>query len=181
MKQKWSTFDLTKMALFASLLSISSYITIPLPFTSVGLTAQTLVINLIALLLRPAQAVFTTLVWIFLGVCGIPVFSGGQGGIQVLAGPTGGYILGFLIAVYLISLLKGKAFLLKRYCLVTILAGIPCIYLFGALFLYFQTNITLKALFLTTILPYIPLDIVKCMAASAIAIPLQRAIQKMNP
>ncbi|MBQ7066965.1 MAG: biotin transporter BioY [Lachnospiraceae bacterium] len=180
MKKKWTTFDLTKMALLSALLSISSYITIPLPLSSIGLTAQTFVINLIALILTPTQAISTVLVWIFIGTCGLPVFSGGRGGFFVLAGPTGGYMFGFLLAVYLISLLKGRSICLKRYCLVTIGIGIPCIYLPGALFMYLQTSMNLKALVITAILPYIPMDIVKCIGASAISIPLQRALVKIN-
>ena len=59
MNQKLNTMELTKMALLTALICVSAYIVIPLPFTPASLTAQTLVVNLIALLLTPRQAVFT--------------------------------------------------------------------------------------------------------------------------
>lgn len=72
--------DLTVMALFAALLCVSSYISIPLPFSAVSLTLQTLIINMIAILLPPKKAGLTVLVWMLLGLAGLPVFSGGMGG-----------------------------------------------------------------------------------------------------
>ena len=56
MNQKFNTVELTKMALLTALICVSAYIVIPLPFTPASLTAQTLVVNLIALLLTPRQA-----------------------------------------------------------------------------------------------------------------------------
>ena len=58
MNQKFNTVELTKMALLTALICVSAYIVIPLPFTPASLTAQTLVVNLIALLLTPRQAAF---------------------------------------------------------------------------------------------------------------------------
>ena len=111
------TKELTIMALFAALLCVSSYISIPLPFSPVVLTLQTLVVNLIALILPPKKAVLTVVVWILLGAVGLPVFSGGVGGPAKLFGPTGGYIFGFVAAVWLISLLKGAQIMFWRQLL----------------------------------------------------------------
>ena len=79
-KQNFSTLELTKMALLTALICVSAYIVIPLPFSPASLTAQTLVVNLIALLLTPRQAAFTIVVYMLLGLSGLPVFSGGVGG-----------------------------------------------------------------------------------------------------
>ena len=68
MNQKLNTMELTKMALLTALICVSAYIVIPLPFTPASLTAQTLVVNLIALLLTPRQAAFTMVVYILLGL-----------------------------------------------------------------------------------------------------------------
>ena len=94
MKQKLTTQERPTMALLAALLCVSSYISIRLPFSAVPITAQTLVINIAALLLKPKKAGITIAVWILLGIAGLPVFSGGTGGFGVLAGSTGGYIIG---------------------------------------------------------------------------------------
>lgn len=67
-KQNFSTLELTKMALLTALICVSAYIVIPLPFSPASLTAQTLVVNLIALLLTPRQAAFTIVVYMLLGL-----------------------------------------------------------------------------------------------------------------
>ena len=140
MNQKLNTMELTKMALLTALICVSAYIVIPLPFTPASLTAQTLVVNLIALLLTPRQAVFTMVVYILLGLTGLPIFSGGMGGPGKLFGPTGGYIMSWIPAVMLMSWLKGKNYSFKRYCLVTILVGMPVIYLIGSAYMKFITG-----------------------------------------
>lgn len=89
--------DLTKMSICVALLCISSYIYIPLPFTPAGVTAQTIMINLIALILTPRQAFSTVGVYIMIGLIGIPVFGGGTSGIGKLLSPTGGFYFGFCL------------------------------------------------------------------------------------
>ena len=87
---RWNIHDLTQMALLVALLSASAYLAFPIPITLVTVTAQTLVLNLIALLLDRRKAALTVAVWILLGAVGIPVYSGGRGGLSELVGPTGG-------------------------------------------------------------------------------------------
>lgn len=178
MNQKFNTMELTRMALLTALICVSAYIIIPLPFTPSSLTAQTLVVNLIALLLTPRQALFTMAVYILLGLTGLPVFSGGIGGPGKLFGPTGGYIMSWLPAVYLMSRLKGKHYNIKRYCLVTILVGMPVIYLTGSAYMRFITGMNWTAAFMSAVVPFIPLDLFKCFAASLIAKPVQISLSK---
>ena len=165
MNQKFNTVELTKMALLTALICVSAYIVIPLPFTPASLTAQTLVVNLIALLLTPRQAAFTMVVYILLGLTGLPVFSGAMGGPGKLFGPTGGYIMSWIPAVILMSWLKGTYYSFKRYCLVTILVG--------SAYMKFITGMDWAATFTAAVIPFIPLDIFKCFAAALIAKPVQ--------
>lgn len=177
-KQRFPITELTKMALLTALISVSAYISIPLPFTPASLTAQTLVVNLIALLLTPRQAGFTIVAYILLGLVGLPVFSGGMGGPAKLFGPTGGYIMSWLIAVVLISWLKGRQYNFKRYCLVTILVGEPIILTIGSIYMKFITGMDWAAIMASAVLPFIPLDVFKCIAASAIVKPVQASLSK---
>ena len=177
-KSAFKTKELTIMALFAALLCISSYISIPLPFSAVSLTAQTLIINIIALLLSPKKAGITVGIWILLGFAGLPVFSGGMGGPAKLFGPTGGYIFSYLAAVIVISLLRGKKGNLWRQFLVTIVIGIPVIYLVGTPWMMAVTGIGWQAAFATSVLPFIPGDILKCVSAVFISRSLRRIINE---
>jgi len=87
--------SLVTSALLVALLAASAWITVPLG--TVPATLQTLVVILIALLCTPAQAAATVGAYVLLGAAGVPVFSSAQGGVATLVGPTGGYLLGFLL------------------------------------------------------------------------------------
>ena len=124
---KNSTHDLTKMTMLTALLCVSSYIIIPLPFSLASITAQTIIINLIAFLLKPKQAFTTISLFLLLGLIGIPVFSGGGAGPAKLFGPTGGYLFGYLISATVISFLRGKEFNMKKCIVLSIALGMPII------------------------------------------------------
>ena len=98
------TRDLTAAALVVSLLAVSAFITIPLG--TVPVTLQVFVVVLASLLLRPGWAVAAMGVYLLMGAAGLPVFAGGLGGFGVLAGPTGGYLIGFAVAAPLGSGLR---------------------------------------------------------------------------
>ncbi|MEZ5757066.1 MAG: biotin transporter BioY [Emcibacteraceae bacterium] len=87
----------------ALLLGLSSWISIPLG--PVPITMQLTIVFLIGILLPIKYAVFSLLVYLLLGASGVPIFADGKSGFSVIIGPTGGYLLGFLIAVALISFL----------------------------------------------------------------------------
>lgn len=173
---KTNTRDLTKMTLLVALLCVSSYIIIPLPFSLASITAQTIIINLIAFLLKPKQAFITVGVFMLIGLIGIPVFSGGTGGPAKLFGPTGGYIFGYLIAATIISLLKGEKFKFNKCILLAIVVGMPVIYIPGALYMKLLTGMTWEATMMTAVLPFIPLDILKCVLAGFLAKMLTRFV-----
>ena len=139
---KWPAERMTAMGLMAALLCVSSYIVIPLPFTAVSITAQTMVVNLIGMILGPADTAAVFLVWILLGAAGAPVFSGGSGGVGSLLGPGGGYIAGF----------------------------------FAAAVMKLSLGLSLPAVMVQAVLPFIPLDVAKCLGAAALARTLRRAI-----
>ena len=170
------TKDLTKISLCVALLCISSYIVIPLPFSLTSITAQTIIINLIGLIMLPKEAFITMFTFILLGACGLPVFSGGTGGIGRLFGPTGGYLLGYLTAAVVISILKGKEVNIKRYLFVTMVVGIPIIYLCGLTTMKIYMKGNLIQLLTASVFPFIPGDILKCILGSYIAVVLNKRL-----
>ena len=87
---------MTSTAVCVALLAVSAYISFPLPFTPAMVTALTIVVNLVAFIMKPKQAVMTILIYLLLGVAGVPVFVGGTSGLIKIIGPTGGFNLGFL-------------------------------------------------------------------------------------
>ena len=171
--------DLTRMALLAALLCASAYIAFPIPITLVNVTAQTFVLNLVALLLTKEQAGVTVALWILLGAVGVPVYSGGRGGFSELAGPTGGFIVGFLIAAWLIAWLKGDNPSPSRALVLTFI-GIPIIDLLGAAWYAVYAQIPLTTALLTTALPVLPGDIIKAVGAVLVYLPLRKALRQFS-
>src|SRR5690606_2034442 len=106
--KKVSINEMTKISLCAALLCISSYIAFPIPFTPIMITAQTIAVNLLALVLSPAHSAISVMLFMLLGIIGLPVFAGGNSGLGALFGPTGGFIIGFLFSAIAIGYFKGK-------------------------------------------------------------------------
>ena len=177
MKSRLKTREMMFIALFSALTSVSSYIIVPLPFSPVPITAQTLIVMLAGSTLTPRSAFLSMLVFLFLGICGLPVFSGGQSGIGALLGPTGGYILSWPIATFIM------AFLLERLkpnfrsmLFVNIIGGIIIIYTIGVLYLSLIAGIGLLQAFTIGALPFIPGDLAKVVLSSTIALSLRKTV-----
>lgn len=168
------TAEMTKMALMVAMNCVSAYIIIPLPFSLSPLALQTMIVNLTGYVLNAKQAFMTMLVYLLVGLAGVPVFTGGSAGPGKLFGPTGGYIIGFLFTAVFLAYFRGEKYSFKRYALLGCVIGIPLIYVFGVVQLKLITGMGWDKAIMTGALPFIPLDIVKCMAAAVIAGPINR-------
>lgn len=168
------TAEMTKMALMVAMNCVSAYIIIPLPFSLSPIALQTLIVNLTGYVLNAKQAFMTMLVYLLVGLAGVPVFTGGSAGPGKLFGPTGGYIIGFLVTAVFLAYFKGEKYNFKRYALLGCVIGIPLIYVFGVVQLKLITGMGWDKAIMTGALPFIPLDIVKCLAAAVIAGPINR-------
>ena len=162
------------MALMVAMNCVSAYIIIPLPFSLSPLALQTLIVNLTGYVLNAKHAFMTMLVYLLVGLAGVPVFTGGSAGPGKLFGPTGGYIIGFLFTAVFLAYFRGEKYSFKRYALLGCVIGIPLIYVFGVVQLKLITGMGWDKAILTGALPFIPLDIVKCLAAAVIAGPINR-------
>lgn len=166
--------EMTRIALCTALLCASSYLVIPLPFTPIVLSMHTVMVNLIGLVLKPKQAAYTILLYLLMGLIGLPVFSGGTAGLGKLLGPTGGFYFGFLFAATAISALKGNRNSLGRYILVTVAVGIPIQHLCAIVMMGMHNGWELRAAALTVSLPFLPGDVVKCVLASTMGAAIRR-------
>lgn len=166
MDKHFTTRSLVIMALFAAVLSVSAYISIPLP-TGSHITLLNFVVVLIALIFPLEQSFIITLVWLLLGAVGIPVFIGGNAGVSYLISGWGGYSFSFLIIAILLPLLCKKEYNRIYYTILSIFA-VVVIDIIGAVWLMIITNISIKQAFLTGFLTFIPLDLVKAIIAAQI-------------
>ena len=177
MQKEFSVRDLSYISLFATLIAVAGYIIIPLPFSTVPVTAQTLAVMLAGSLLPPGHAASSILVFLMMGAIGIPVFAGGTAGLGIIIGKTGGYLIGFLAGAALISVLKGKRPGFLRLAAANIAGGIVVVYAFGVMWLNYVTGIGLTKAVIFGALPFIPGDIVKIIIAALITLKLSKHVK----
>lgn len=173
---KISVCQMTLISLFAALTAVGAFISIPL--APVPITLQSLFTLLAGMILGSTLGAASQIIYVFLGAIGLPIFSSFTAGAGVLFGPTGGYLFGFIIASYII----GKIIELKReknifYYLLAGLIGTIIIYIIGVAQLSLVTGIGIKKAIAVGMLPFLPGDILKIIAASFIANKLKTAIK----
>lgn len=172
-----STRTMSKMAVCVAIICISAYLSFPIPFTTIPFTFLTLALLLTAFLLTPSQTFIVLIVYVLLGAVGLPVFVGGSGGIGALLSPSGGYLLGFIVAYPISSMLKGHDAKLLHY-FVAGLVSIPITYFFGVAGLCLITKISITQAIIIGALPFIIGDIVKNFLAAYIGSHLQKVLPK---
>lgn len=150
-------------ALFAALTAVSAQVVIPMGPVPVNLALLPLLICGALLPLRFALA--SVLVYIGMGGAGLPVFAGMAGGPGVLLGPTGGYIIGYVLCVAVTSLLMGKG--VKRP--VAMVVGVAACYALGTPWLMVSAGMSLPQALLSGVIPFILGDILKVFLASYLA------------
>ncbi|MFP4136237.1 MAG: biotin transporter BioY [Candidatus Acetothermia bacterium] len=153
----------------ALITGLAAQIRLPLPFSPVPVTGQVFVVLLIGILFGRKLGLGSQLFYVGLGGVGLPLFSGFSGGAAALAGPTGGYILGFLPAVYLVGWLSESITLdslLKVFS--AGLAGLGAIYLFGSAQLALFLNTGLRETVALGVVPFIWIDLVKALLVALV-------------
>lgn len=177
-----TTVSITETAVCAALLCVLSPLSIPTAF-NIAFTLQVFAVILMALILKPLQALAAQVIYTIIGIIGLPVFAGYQSGFGVIIGPTGGFIIGFIIASFFVSLLKGKEIgklTIVRYILAAIIIGIPCIYLPGIIGFMNFSGKDFATAFKLVAATFIPVDLIKCVAASLIALPVNAALKRIR-
>ncbi len=170
-------------ALFAALISAGAYIAIPLG--PVPFVLQNFFVILAALLLAPSGALISVTLYLLLGAIGLPVFAGGTGGFAHFFGPTGGYLLSYLPAVFLGSSAANAGRKLQGNIArgtVNTAAALICagtVYLVGVPWLRKTTGMSWSAGLAAGFYPFIIGDLIKISVAVAIAVPLRERIDEI--
>ena len=171
-----STKQLKRMvyaALMAALTAAGAYIAIPIG--PVPIVLQNLFIMLAGLLLGGRWGLISVAVYLLAGAVGLPVFAGGTGGVGKFVGPTGGYLLGFGAAAYLIGIISESGRGRVTIDVLAMVAGTLIIYAFGVSWLKVVTGISFSKALTVGMLPFLIGDALKIAAA----IPIARALRPM--
>lgn len=170
-KRKMKTLDVVYIGLFAAVMAVCSWISIPL---TVPITLQTFGVCCAVGLLGFKRGTLSVLVYIILGLVGVPVFAGFTSGVGILAGTTGGYIVGFVFTALIVGLMTKLLGNKLWVYIVSMVLGIAVCYVFGTVwYIVVYNNGNADAVSLGTVLgwcvtPFIIPDIVKIALASVI-------------
>lgn len=178
--------NLVLVSLFAAIISILSIISIPLP-TPVPFTLQIFAITITGGLLGANLGAIAVIIYALLGAIGLPVFAGMSGGIQILVGPTGGYIFGFIITAFVIGF-GMENFVHKQSnptlkfitTFIIMLIGVAASYTVGTIQLKFVTGLTWGKAVAAGVLPFFALDILKVIFSTTVIYFLHPALIKAN-
>ena len=166
-KTSSKTKDMITVSLSAALICLCSWIQVP---SAVPFTMQTFAVFLVSATLGARKGVAATLVYLFLGIAGLPVFSGFQGGVGTLLGATGGFVFGFVLSAFIVGISSDKwGYGLLPSVLSSVTAIAVC-YLTGMLwFAFVYGNGNLSGTFTVCVLPFILPDAIKITLAMLVA------------
>lgn len=172
-----TTRDLVLTALFAAIIVFLGIIPpITIGFIPVPITAQSMGVMLAGCIIGAKRGAAAYLLVVLMVAIGLPVLSGGRGGLALLAGPTAGYIAGWVVGTYLTGLIAERLVRESQtgtrqmigFAIASVVGGIGVVYLLGNVWLAFQTGIGLDKAFIGS-LAFIPGDLIKAGIATLAA------------
>ena len=195
------TIQLVQIAMMSAVLCVVAPFTIPVPVSPVPLSLATVAVYLAGVLLGAKKGTGCVIIYLLLGMVGLPVFSGFSGGAGVLLGPTGGYLIGYIPCVFVTGglLERGWSFKQKKKCFgveekavrpwwrvvwnafAMALGTILCYALGTAWFMFVMdgTYTVVQAL-LVCVVPYVVFDLIKILAVAAIAVPIRKNLRRIE-
>lgn len=165
-------------SVFAAVICIFSVITIPVGAIPISMGIFAVVLT--ACVLKPVQTVSAVAVYILLGIAGLPVFSGFQGGISVIAGPTGGYVLGYIPMGLIISCFSERC--VKSVCAVVKMSaaafgGVIICYALGTVWYMLIMHAEAAEALAVCVAPFAVFDVIKCICGAYTAYKIRRILK----
>lgn len=164
---------LTTSALFIALTAICSWISIPIPGTSVPINLATFAVLLAGVTLGRSYGALSMTVFLILGAVGLPVFHSFTSGVGIIAGPTGGFLIGYIFLALIAGFTKDKHVPFA----ITAVLGEAVMYAAGTAWFMYLTGSTLTVSLLSCVVPFIPGDIVKIVLVYPVSRKLSKVIQ----
>lgn len=174
--KKSMVYQLTTCALMAALMCVLGPMSIPIGPIPVSLT--NFVIFLSVYLLGMKGAAVSYLVYLLLGAVGLPVLSGYQGGLAKFVGPTGGYLVGFILTALISGFIMERSHARAVVTMIGMMAAMLAAYAFGTVWFVFQMQCEVWYALTVCVFPFILVDIVKILIATALGKTIRSALTK---
>lgn len=178
MKKNSVALDIAYVAVFTALIIVFAFVSIPTPTAGVPIVLQNAVIILAGLVLGGRRGLFVGLLFMVLGLVGLPILAGGRSALSAIAGPTVGYLVGYIISPAITGLIAYRAPRNKTGMTVTLaiagIVGLAIQYFCGSIGLMVRSGMSFGAAILAQV-PFIVPDLIKVVAMVVIAIGVHAA------
>jgi biotin transport system substrate-specific component len=167
------------VAVFIISISLGGFVRIPLPFTPVPLTLQTFFVLLSGAFLGGNLGMLSLFGYLALGIAGIPLFSGSGSGLLYLSGPTGGYLVGFVLASFFVGrfIRYGRGRFIPTFAILFL--GDLLLLTSGIIWLRLILGQPLSRILIIGFIPFIPGDLLKALAASALYLKVKTRLERI--
>jgi len=164
------------VSLMTAIICMLAPISLTLPTSPIPISLGNMVICFTVTILGMKKGSLSVLIYLLLGLAGVPVFSNFTGGIGKLLGPTGGYLVGYLFLAMLLGFFMEHFKNRHTTNFLGALFGMLILYLFGTIWLALQLDLNFTAALLVGVAPYIPFDIIKVLLSISIGTHLRKRL-----
>ena len=184
MARSQKTIQMAEIALMSAVLCIVSPVSVPVPMSPVPFSLSLFAVFLTAVILGAKHSAACVLLYLLLGMAGLPVFSGFSGGIGVLLGPTGGYLMGYLPCVLITGRIANTKKRNKKslQTVGAMMFGTLACYFFGTVWflIVMDGSYSIVQALLVCVAPYLIFDMIKIVAAAAVALPIKKMLRRIE-
>ena len=167
--KKLTTYQLTLTAVMAAVICVLGPISIAIPVSPVPISLASMAVYLAVTVLGMKLGTLSCLIYLLLGLVGIPVFAGGSAGAAKLFGPTGGYLIGYLFLALIAGAFVGRFAENKwkniAFAALGMILGTIVLYALGTAWLAYSAGMDCQAALWAGVIPFIPGDLVKMVIA----------------
>lgn len=181
MSKRKSTFSVKNIALtglLSAVICVLSPFALHIPFSPVPISLGMLAIYFVISVAGMKLGTISVLIYILLGLAGVPVFTDFTAGPGKLLGPTGGYIIGYIFLALIGGFFTDRFGKRLPLCIPGLILGTCVCYLFGTLWLQYQLQITFFQALLQAVIPYIPVDLIKLILAVALGFQIRKRLMR---
>lgn len=177
-EKKLAVGQMALIGLMTAILCIVAPFSLTLPFSPVPLSLGTLAIYFNLIVLGQKKGLLSVVLYILLGLAGLPVFSNFTGGAAKLLGPTGGYICGYILLALLGGYFADKWKTHLFLVVIGMVLGTLVCYLFGTIWLSYQAQMSFTAALTVAVIPFIPGDAAKLVVAITLGEQVRRRLHR---
>lgn len=170
--------DMTFIALMTAVICIMGPLSIPIGPVPISLTNLALFITIYVL--GTKRSVIACALYLLIGMAGLPVFSNFTGGLQKLVGPTGGYLVGFLLMTFIAGIIIDRHYENRIVCFFGMVLSTWVLYIIGTAWLAYSGHMTFSAALAAGVIPFIIEDMVKMAAAAVVGPVLRRRLTEVG-